>query len=134
MMAEETEKEIIARYHETLAAEVERWSLEGPNGKLAAYERALEDCKPEDVVGAVWADADDLISRAMAALRASVAREKALREALAELEHAADLVLHGLEERIDAADPSAVPVFDGIVELHDAIPRARAALEGAPHE
>ena len=37
---------------------------------------------------------------------------------------AAQVVLAGLHARIDAADLSAVPVFSGIAELHDAISRA----------
>lgn len=37
---------------------------------------------------------------------------------------AAQRVLAGLNARIDAADPSSVPVFHGIVDLHDAISRA----------
>lgn len=37
---------------------------------------------------------------------------------------AAQRVLAGLIARIDAAHPSSVPVFDGIVDLHDAISRA----------
>lgn len=38
---------------------------------------------------------------------------------------AAEKVLAGLEARIEAAPPNAVPVFDGIAELHDAINKAR---------
>lgn len=34
---------------------------------------------------------------------------------------AARRVLRGLNERIEAADPRSVPVFDGIVDLHDAL-------------
>ncbi|MFN3836740.1 MAG: hypothetical protein ACK4MI_03410 [Brevundimonas sp.] len=41
-----------------------------------------------------------------------------------ELLAAAQRVLAGLNARIDAADPSSVPVFHGIVDLHDAISRA----------
>lgn len=37
---------------------------------------------------------------------------------------AAQRVLAGLNARIDSAHPSSVPVFDGIVDLHDAISRA----------
>jgi hypothetical protein len=41
-----------------------------------------------------------------------------------DLLEAAKLVLAGLEARIDAASASAVPVFDGIANLHDAIAKA----------
>lgn len=44
---------------------------------------------------------------------------------------AAEKVLAGLNARIDAADKRAVPVFHGIVDLHDAIHEARAALATA---
>lgn len=40
---------------------------------------------------------------------------------------AAETVLAGLNARIDNADPSAVPIFAGIADLHDAIAAARGA-------
>jgi len=42
-----------------------------------------------------------------------------------ELLEAAETVLAGLNARIDAADPSAVPIFSGIADLHSAIAKAR---------
>jgi hypothetical protein len=38
---------------------------------------------------------------------------------------AAERVLKGLSARIDAALPEAVPLFDGIAELHEALAKAR---------
>lgn len=40
---------------------------------------------------------------------------------------AAEHVLAGLNARIDAADKSAVPVFNGIAELHSAIQQVKQA-------
>jgi hypothetical protein len=51
-------------------------------------------------------------------------RSLASQPAEPELLAAAKKVLAGLEARIEAAPPEAVPVFDGIVDLHDAIGRA----------
>lgn len=39
------------------------------------------------------------------------------------------VVLSGLNGRIEAADHSAVPVFDGIADLHDAFAAIRKATE-----
>lgn len=39
----------------------------------------------------------------------------------------AEVVLAGLNARIEQADPSSVPLFSGIVELSDAIAKARGA-------
>jgi len=39
---------------------------------------------------------------------------------------AAQKVLDGLNQRIEEAAPDAVPVFTGIVELHDALGRLNA--------
>lgn len=44
-----------------------------------------------------------------------------------DLLEAAQTVLAGLHARIDAADPTVVPVFSGIVELSDAIAKATGA-------
>jgi hypothetical protein len=44
-----------------------------------------------------------------------------------ELYEAGERVLRHLNARIDAADPSAVPLFEGIAELHDALAKARGA-------
>lgn len=57
-----------------------------------------------------------------------------MREALALMEFAADKVMHELELRISTAPAEAVPVFDGIADLHDAIGHARAALTAADAE
>lgn len=50
----------------------------------------------------------------------------ALMAAAPDLLAAAKKVLAGLNARIDAADPRAVPVFDGIAELSGAINKAEA--------
>ena len=63
-----------------------------------------------------------------------IAAAPELYEALRKLEFAADRVLHELEHRIAAAPATAVPVFDGIADLHDAIGHARAALLKATPE
>ncbi len=47
------------------------------------------------------------------------------REVIGQLLPAAEKVLEGLHARIDAAENSAVPVFYGISDLHDAIGAAR---------
>jgi len=45
-------------------------------------------------------------------------------ELIAELVAAGQIVLAGLNARIDAAPSSAKPVFNGIADLHDAIRHA----------
>ena len=65
----------------------------------------------------------------IAAAPTLLAQRDALAEALRGLEAAGDRVYHDLEQRIRAASASAVPVFDGLADLHDAINRARTALE-----
>lgn len=47
--------------------------------------------------------------------------------AVPQLLTAAETVLAGLMERIDNADPKAVPVFKGIADLHAAVAKARGA-------
>lgn len=63
---------------------------------------------------------------AFAAFEAEVAANARLIAAAPKLLAAAKRVLAGLNERIDAAPGDAVPVFDGIVDLHDAIGKAEA--------
>ncbi len=43
---------------------------------------------------------------------------------------AAKIVLAGLNQRIDAAPIDAVPVFDGIAELHSAVAKAERFTDG----
>lgn len=56
---------------------------------------------------------------------------EAVRANLAALLPAAETVLAGLCERIDAAPLNAAPVFAGIAELHNAIGRARGYSDTA---
>lgn len=62
-------------------------------------------------------------ARARAALEKARAKAK-LEKAAPALLAAAQKVLAGLNARIDAAPSNAVPVFDGIAELHTAIGKA----------
>lgn len=69
-------------------------------------------------------------------LRADIA-ERQIAELLAEnkeLRRAGQRVLDGLHARIDTAPRTSVPVFDGIVDLHDALNHAAAlsAKDGRP--
>lgn len=99
--------------------------------KLRARDRAavLRDIggRNAEEKAATWEESAAEICEAAAALEA----QAGLAEALAELELAADRVYHDLEHRISTASSYAVPVFDGVADLHDAIGHARAALARA---
>ncbi len=63
--------------------------------------------------------------------RPVAAQQEGWAETLADLASASRKVLDGLNARIDAADGDTVPVFYGIVYLHDALNRAEEALAAA---
>lgn len=62
---------------------------------------------------------------------ASVAALMNLGDCCVELATAAEKVMAGLNARIEQADPSAVPVFDGIAELFTALNKAQAIRTAA---
>lgn len=79
------------------------WTIEGPKAWIASVHPCALDKKT------------DPQAEANARLIA----------AAPDLYEAGAKVLAGLLARIDAADRSAVPVFDGIADLHDALNKAR---------
>lgn len=95
------------------------WSVDAFNEVIAGepdYSAMILGADGESILAQQISDAD---ATGLKWLRNNAA-------ALLECARAGRIVLDGLNARIDAADPSAVPVFTGIAELHSAL----AALEG----
>lgn len=101
---------------------------------VAERDEALEQAKNQKVSARATShllfDANARAKAAEARVAELEAENERLRMALIGLEKAARQVLGGINDRIDAAPKTAVPVFRGVVDLNDALSRARAAFKG----
>lgn len=96
-----------------------KWT-EGPRASVRISLVNPESGYESETVGTVSAAGWSVIDAVMCGRESVYA-------AAPDLHAAAVRVLAGLNARIDAADRTSVPVFDGIAELHDAINKANPA-------